>query len=165
MIFLGIDPGLSGALAWVDAQPGKRPRLLGVLDMPTRPEVSSGKTRNIIDLQALADAARNPIFPQPGVVRIEQVGGRPGEAVRAVFRFGYSAGAVAGVAAMICNRIELTPPQVWRRCVGLTGDKGASRALATSFFPDSAPLFKRVKDDGRAEASLIAFSAALDFYR
>jgi hypothetical protein len=38
----------------------------------------------------------------------------------------------------------------------LSTDKNASRALASQFFPDCSDQWKRVKDDGRAEAALIA---------
>ena len=38
--------------------------------------------------------------------------------------------------------------------------KDQSRALASNLFPQSAYLFKRVKDDGRAEAALIAYYGA-----
>ena len=41
--------------------------------------------------------------------------------------------------------------------MGLRGKpKAASRGMATELFPDFADQFRRVKDDGRAEAALIA---------
>jgi crossover junction endodeoxyribonuclease RuvC len=53
----------------------------------------------------------------------------------------------------------LTPP-TWKRCVGIPpgkdGAKDAARSEAIRRWPDQAALFARVKDDGRAEAALIA---------
>jgi crossover junction endodeoxyribonuclease RuvC len=40
--------------------------------------------------------------------------------------------------------------------MGVVGGKDASRARAMELFPDHLALFKRVKDDGRSDASLIA---------
>jgi hypothetical protein len=47
-------------------------------------------------------------------------------------------------------------PSAWKKTMRLSTDKNASRALASQYFPDSADQWARVKDDGRAEAALIA---------
>ena len=47
-------------------------------------------------------------------------------------------------------------PASWKKHFKLSKDKGVSRATASQRFPQNAELFKRVKDDGRAEAALIA---------
>jgi hypothetical protein len=39
----------------------------------------------------------------------------------------------------------------------LSTDKNASRALASQYFPDAADQWKLAKQDGRAEAALIAY--------
>jgi crossover junction endodeoxyribonuclease RuvC len=51
----------------------------------------------------------------------------------------------------------LTVP-TWRRAVGLPvgAKKEQSRGEAIQRFPDHAVMFARVRDDGRAEAALIA---------
>jgi crossover junction endodeoxyribonuclease RuvC len=38
----------------------------------------------------------------------------------------------------------------------MTGGKDGSRARAMELFPEQTALFKRVKDDGRSDAALIA---------
>jgi crossover junction endodeoxyribonuclease RuvC len=57
------------------------------------------------------------------------------------------------------RHLPLTPPS-WKRLVGLPpgrdGAKDAARAEAIRRWPEKAGLFARVKDDGRAEAALIA---------
>jgi crossover junction endodeoxyribonuclease RuvC len=45
----------------------------------------------------------------------------------------------------------------------LSADKGESRRRATQLFPDYADQWTRVKDDGRAEAALLAFYLAKGF--
>jgi hypothetical protein len=47
-------------------------------------------------------------------------------------------------------------PSAWKKTMRLSTDKNASRALASQYFPDCSDQWKRVKDDGRAEAALIA---------
>jgi hypothetical protein len=49
------------------------------------------------------------------------------------------------------------PPATWKKHFGLSTDKDASRAYASSVFPDQSNLWARKKDDGRAEAALIAY--------
>jgi hypothetical protein len=49
---------------------------------------------------------------------------------------------------------ELVPPRVWKRDMGLTANKADSLTMARRLWPE-APL-KRSKDNGRAEALLLA---------
>jgi crossover junction endodeoxyribonuclease RuvC len=144
---IGVDPGFSGAVAilWPEAM------RLEVHDMPTVPG-PKGKTviacRQLFDLLAPEG--------EPGVAWLELVGSRPGQGVSSMFRFGQGFGSVEmGVAAQGHVARYVTPAQ-WKKHFGLTGDKGASRGLAMQRFPAAAHLFARVKDDGRAEAALIA---------
>ena len=54
----------------------------------------------------------------------------------------------------------LTAP-AWKRAIGIPPGKGMkdlARAAAVHRWPDKADLFARTKDDGRAEAALIAFA-------
>ena len=55
--------------------------------------------------------------------------------------------------------IEYVTPRQWKKYFDLTRDKGESRRLAKLCFPNHAHYFKRVKDDGRAEAALIGLYA------
>lgn len=164
MIILGVDPGASGALAWIEADPtgGKRPRLIAVHDTPTVEVKVGTRTRTRIDVPTTANLVHilNTIHA-PHIAVIETVGSRPGESVAASFSFGYATGAVAGIAAANgCDIVQITP-QEWRRFARVTGDKNQAREVAAAFFPDHANLFKRKKDHGRADAVLIAFGWAI----
>ena len=63
--------------------------------------------------------------------------------------------------------LHVVTPGKWKQHFGLARRewsnaerKAASRAHATRMFPSHADLFVRVKDDGRAEAALIALYGA-----
>jgi crossover junction endodeoxyribonuclease RuvC len=53
---------------------------------------------------------------------------------------------------------------VWKKALKIKGTgaegKNASRVAASQLFPEHAELFSRVKDDGVAEAALIAWYGA-----
>ena len=85
----------------------------------------------------------------------------PGQGVTSMFAFGYAAGVVAGVLAGNGLRTELLAPPTWRRVARVKGGKDGSRARASAIWPDKASWFARVKDDGVAEAALIAYAGNL----
>jgi crossover junction endodeoxyribonuclease RuvC len=57
--------------------------------------------------------------------------------------------------------MTLVTPAKWKSYLGLNKDKGLSRSLASQRWPAQADLFKRVKDDGRSEACLLALFGKL----
>lgn len=141
MTYIGIDPGKSGAIAAI-----YRGALIAVEDMP----LEEGE----IDIPALV---RMSTIDNDFAVWIEDVHSMPGQGVRSTFSFGRSKGIVEGAFSTEDTRPNLVSPQTWKRHFGLLKqDKKASRELAMKLFPKDAGLFKRAKDDGRAEAALIA---------
>jgi crossover junction endodeoxyribonuclease RuvC len=91
---------------------------------------------------------------------VEYVGTRPGEGAVGAFSFGRSCGVIEGVLGALGVRATHISPAWWKRAVGLPvgrdGAKDAARSEAIRRWPDHAGLFARIKDDGRAEAALIA---------
>lgn len=143
---LGIDPGLSGALALFDVD-----GTLEVVDMP----VLQFKTKRAIDEYAVARIVDN----WSGRIRevwLERVGVRPGEGAVGAFTFGRGYGLLRGVCAANFLTIVDVTPATWKGALKLRGDKDESRLRATTLFPRHGDLFARKKDDGRAEAVLIA---------
>lgn len=138
---LGVDPGLSGGVAFYFPT---HPHLISVEDMPT--------AAGAVDAAMLADRIRQ--FG-PTLAIIEQVGARPGQGVSSTFRFGSSYGAVLGVVAALGIPAHLVAPGRWKRHFRLSSDKEEARALAIRLWPSSRH-FSRKKDDGRAEAALVA---------
>ncbi len=147
MTYVGIDPGINGAIAVLaDGQ-------LTVHRMPTA-MVGQGKTKKKrLDASGLADLLLS-IFASSirTVVAIENVHAMPKQGVTSMFNFGVSKGMCIGVCAGMRILFRLVNPQTWKRYWRLEGkDKEAARKLAQDIFP--ATKFKRVDD---ADAALIA---------
>lgn len=145
-MILGIDPGLSGAIAWLSDYG----HLIRVADMPTL-EVNGKKKVSPQQLVAMLEEHDDQIK----LAAIEDVGAMPGQGVTSMFNFGYSAGILAGVCAGLGIPTVLYRPAVWKRAAGVPADKGAARQMAQRLWPGCRD-FDRVKDDGRAEAALLA---------
>lgn len=92
----------------------------------------------------------------PDVVVLENVNAFRGSSAQSAFAFGRAFGVVEGAAESLWLRVETVSPARWKAAMGLGRDKGASRALACRLWPDRRDDFKRAKDDGRAEAALLA---------
>jgi crossover junction endodeoxyribonuclease RuvC len=88
---------------------------------------------------------------------VEKVGAMPGQGVVSMWNFGRSAGIIEGVVAALRMSSTYVTPQTWTKAVGRAAGKDASRMRAMELFPTRADLFKRAKDDGRADAALIAY--------
>jgi crossover junction endodeoxyribonuclease RuvC len=146
---IGIDPGISGAIAVFEG--GK---LVNVIDMPTL-EVDSGKTKKR-HISAVSLCNYLTVFSNAHVV-IEKVGAMPGQGVSSMFNFGRSAGIIEGVVAAMHFPSTYVTPATWTKALGRAAGKDASRMRAMELFPSKADLFKRAKDDGRADAALIAY--------
>jgi crossover junction endodeoxyribonuclease RuvC len=142
-VIVGIDPGLSGAIVGLCTSGNS---LIDAWDMP----VAGG----IVTAQHLADIA--VCCHAWGVEQcvIEDVHSMPKQGVASSFKFGRSLGVVEGV----FGRFPLTyvSPAKWKKDMRVTADKGMARRRACELWPDAAHHFVRVKDDGRAEAALIA---------
>jgi crossover junction endodeoxyribonuclease RuvC len=149
---IGIDPGISGAISVFSWETHT---LFEVIDMPTL-EVDSGKTKKRhISAAALRDIL---VCYLDSHVVIEKVGALPGNGSVSMFNFGRSAGIIEGVVAALQIPHTYVTPATWTKAVGRAAGKDASRMRAMELFPAAkAELFKRAKDDGRADAALIAY--------
>ncbi len=148
---IGIDIGAKGALALMDESGA----LLDVADMPILRD--GPKSRPNVNAPLLAEIIYRWHATQAFV---EYVGARPGEGPTGAFSFGRSKGVIEGVCAAAGLPVAFLTPPVWKRAVGIPpgkdGAKDAARSEALRRWPGQAGLFARVKDDGRAEACLIA---------
>ena len=147
MRLLGIDPGaVSGG--WALLTRGV-PGLGGTSDCGDLPSVDG--QFNPGAFAALVEDLK------PTVAVVEMVNAFPKQGVSSSFKFGRAYGAILGVLAAKGIETHLVSPVVWKRSYRLSGkDKNKSRARATMLYPACAKLLSRVKDDGRAEALLIA---------
>lgn len=158
IFILGIDPGITGAIAILRPE-NEKLRFVAVFDMPFYELKVSGKNRKRIDLTGLSflldQYSRNTKFAM-----IEDVGqvGTNADPFSA-FVFGFATGAVHGALAMAGVKTEKVKPQVWKNYLGLDADKEKSLNLAIKLFPESQKYLKRKMDHGRAEAILMAWFA------
>jgi crossover junction endodeoxyribonuclease RuvC len=151
MFVIGVDPGAAGAIAILE-EGGK---LVHVFEMPSVEVMSGGKAKKRVSPEMLAAELR--LYADQGAVAyVEQVGAMPGQGVSSMFAFGQAFGIVLGVMAGLAIPTQTVTPAKWKKDMKLNGGKDAARAKAAQVWPAHAGEFKRVKDDGKAEAGLIA---------
>jgi crossover junction endodeoxyribonuclease RuvC len=82
----------------------------------------------------------------------------PKQGVASSFSFGQGLGMWQGIIAALGLPLEMPSPQRWKKemLADQGKDKDASRFKAIQLFPTLAVQLSRVKDDGRAEALLMA---------
>lgn len=146
---VGVDPGLSGAIAvlGLDGQ-------LTITDMPTVTVQRKGRDKREIDPAALAAIIRG--VTAPAVTWIERVGAIPGQGVSSMFAFGRAVGVVEGVLAASGVPVSYVAPAVWKRALHVPSGKDGARLRASQLLPAYAAEWRRARDDGGAEAALIA---------
>lgn len=150
--FIGVDPGLTGAVAIVN-----KDRLLMLEDMPV---MANGKGNSTIKRKVNAfelynyffEISLDPYGDMCGVV--EQITARPGQGVSSMFSLGDSVGSVRAAISIAGIPTEYVTPQKWKKYYALPADKEYARAKAIELFP-SADLSKK-KHHNRAEALLLA---------
>jgi crossover junction endodeoxyribonuclease RuvC len=154
MRVLGVDPGLSGAIALFDTTLAT----VVVHDMPVLSRGALRTKRGLRKRHEISEAMLADLVQEldPNVAFIERVHALPGQGVSSSFTFGVAYGVVRGVLAALDIPVHLITPNEWKRVMRLGADKSAARAHAIRLLPASAAQFQRVKDDGRAEAALLA---------
>lgn len=153
-MIIGIDPGISGAIAAVTDHGNM---VIAVHDMPVVVSAVKSRTAHEVDAAGLALILRSLDLAAVKSVVIERVHAMPGQGVSSMMSLGDSKGVVRGVCAALGLPIEYVEPQRWKKHAGLMGsDKDASRCLALQLWPSMAESLKLKKHHGRAEALLIA---------
>lgn len=147
---LGIDPGLTGAIAAITSA--------GNIELHDCPILSIGKKHNC-NPAAMAAILRGYQNSSEGLlVGIEKVHSMPGQGVASTFCFGEGYGVWLGILAALNICHELITPQAWKKSMmdGQVKDKDASRLVALRLFPEVGEQLKLKRHHGRADALLIA---------
>ena len=144
---IGIDPGFSGGLAIFENH-----ALVAVTDMP----VMGSGTKTEVNPQGLLDWLSEQAKGPVDACFIERVAAMPKQGSSSTFRFGEGYGVLQGVVAALGYPLRKVTPPTWKRAFNLGSEKDESRKLAIQRWPDHSQHFARVRDDGRAEAALIA---------
>lgn len=153
---IGIDPGLSGGMAIYDVVEEK---LVEARALPVEVIQKGRHTDKNIDEYAFASMIAEAVEAHDvELVVIEKVHSSPQMGVASSFKFGDNYGIVRMAATIYAPRVEYITPQKWKARLMLSFDKNQSLKMARELFGDE--WFPRKKDDGLAEASLIAMYAA-----
>jgi hypothetical protein len=117
-MILAVDPGLDGALAWLDpAAPGE----VAIADMPT---LRLARRREI-DVQALAVLLGSPLEH----AFVERAGSRPAQGVASSFQTGKGFGLILGILAARLIPYTLVTAVKWKRALSVPKAKdGAIRS-------------------------------------
>ena len=141
-MYLGIDPGLSGAWGLIDHN-GKYQSCGDMLN-----------NGNHILSRAVWAEMSQAIDRQDLEIVIEAVHAMPKQGVSSTFKFGMAYGAAISIAERFNCPWHLVTPQKWKKLLKLDSDKNNSLALARELWPN-APLHLK-KHNGRAESLLLA---------
>jgi crossover junction endodeoxyribonuclease RuvC len=152
-MIVGIDPGLSGAMFFMDTGGSTGE----AVDLPVHVLTRGGKAKRELDVVQLI----NMISLRPVThAFVEQIGAMPGQGVSSTFAFGKTFGVILGVLAARAVPLTLVPPVRWKRVMGVTKSKDGCRARASQLLPGAAYQWPLRRHDGRAEAALIALYGA-----
>jgi len=137
---IGIDPGIKGAMAWIDRY-GAR-----VFDLPV--------LGNYIDGNRICRLCKH--MPTKLVVWLELAQTMPGQGIASAFNYGRTYQAILTALEIAGCVIHEVRPAVWKKAMGLNAKKADARELAIKLFPHLREELKWKKDHDRAEALLIA---------
>lgn len=146
---LGLDPGLSGAIAVLTSEG----TLEALADTPTLTLKVQRGAKQVYDAPGMVELLR-PYAGLQSHVLIEESQAMPGQGSRSMFTVGLGYGLWLGILASLGLPYTSVRPGIWKRSLALGKDKEAARLRAQQLFP-SADL-RRKKDHGRAEALLLA---------
>ena len=151
MKIIGIDPGLSGAIAILEDN-----KVLNIFDMPVMAEGKKNK-RQLNSAQLVNIIRDNTVSTDEVAVVVEQVNAMPGQGVTSMFNFGQTFGAIKGVCAALNLPIFFVRPSKWKKHFELiNSSKDSSRTKAIEMYPSLSNQLSKKKDVNKSDAILIA---------
>ena len=141
--YVGIDPGKTGAIAIIEESRRK------VLDVP----VINGDYYFYEMYMLLFKAKLSNVHTY---LTLERQQAMPGQGVSSTFQTGRGYGAWEAICSITVPDFQIVSPRVWKKKLGLSKDKEASRALAIFLYPSMEEMLSRKRDHNRAEALLLA---------
>ena len=153
MLIIGIDPGISGSICFLD-----NGKILDVIEMPimtdgkkNKKQVNGSQVYNEV-IKRIKQYEKNQIR-----VVIEHVSAMPGQGVTSMFNFGQSFGILKGICTAMQLPMYFVRPAKWKKYFNLlNSEKDASRTRAIEIFPYFSSQLSRKKDSNKADAILIA---------
>ena len=151
MRIIGIDPGLSGAIAILEDS-----RIEEIFDMPVMPDGKKNKRQlnSALLVKLIKDSIKNL---EDTVMVVEQVNAMPGQGVTSMFNFGQTFGAIKGICAALGLPIFFVRPAKWKKHFELiNSSKDESRTKAIEMYPSISQQLSKKKDVNKSDAILIA---------
>lgn len=146
---IGVDCGASGAFAlFVDG------KFEQVVDMPIVEVLRGGKNKRQVSAQGVASILHQLA---PTHAFVERTGAMPNQGTSSMYAFGRAAGIVEGALATLSIPVTYINPAVWMKATGCGKGKDAIRHRCMELHPEHQHLFSRVKDSGRADATMMAY--------
>ena len=151
MKIIGIDPGLSGAIAVMHDK-----KVINMYDMPVMAEGKKNK-RQLNSSQLVNIIKENINENEETIVVVEQVNAMPGQGVTSMFNFGQTFGAIKGVCAALKLPIFFVRPSKWKKHFELiNSSKDASRTKVIEMYPTLSAQLTKKRDVNKSDAVLIA---------
>ena len=153
MLIIGIDPGISGSICFLD-----NGKILEVIEMPVMTDGKKNK-KQINGSQVYNEIIKRIKQFEKDQIRvvIEHVSAMPGQGVTSMFNFGQSFGILKGICTAMQLPMYFVRPAKWKKYFNLlNSEKDASRTRAIEIFPYFSSQLSRKKDSNKADAILIA---------
>ena len=151
MKIIGIDPGLSGAIAVLENN-----KVLKIFDIPVMSEGKKNK-RQLNSALLVSLLKENVENNEEVAIVVEQVNAMPGQGVTSMFNFGQTFGAIKGICAALRFPIFFVRPSKWKKHFELiNSSKDSSRTKAIEMYPKLSNQLTKKKDVNKSDAILIA---------
>ena len=151
MKIIGIDPGLSGAIAVLQDN-----KVEEIFDVPVMTDGKKNK-RQLNSAQLVKLLKDNIKDNEEIAIVVEQVNAMPGQGVTSMFNFGQTFGAIKGICAALNLPIFFVRPAKWKKHFDLIkSSKDASRTKAIEMYPSISDKLSKKKDVNKSDAILIA---------
>ena len=153
MLIIGIDPGISGSICFLD-----NGKILDVIEMPIMTDGKKNK-KQVNGSQVYNEITRKIKQFEKNQIRvvIEHVSAMPGQGVTSMFNFGQSFGILKGICTAMQLPMYFVRPAKWKKYFNLlNSEKDASRTRAIEIFPYFSSQLSRKEDSNKADAILIA---------
>lgn len=161
-IFVGVDPGLTGAIGIIDQD--SRP--IGVIDVRTRQRTKNSAIKREFDARATADQVTDRLVnyvEHQWFGAIEMPFTIPGGNIMGAASLFQTYGGLMAMMAMMEVDVDTIRPAEWKKGFGLTKSKDYSIEVARQLWPTVNLSMK--KHHNQAEALLIAEFARLTWKR
>ena len=153
MLIIGIDPGISGSICFLD-----NGKILDVIEMPIMADGKKNK-KQVNGSQVYNEISKRIKQFEKNQIRvvIEHVSAMPGQGVTSMFNFGQSFGILKGICTAMQLPMYFVRPAKWKKYFNLlNSEKDASRTRAIEIFPYFSAQLSKKKDSNKADAILIA---------